>query len=205
MHAHRRLVVALHAVHADVLRTPFGIRGENQRQRDERSSVERPRGENRQLRKVDVVLHDLVNRHVLRDGARNRKRRGADRKQLRNLTIEGARDVRACCVANTARDFVERFRPEGQCHAFLGAELVREHRELRTRNVGEEERRASGFHDPIGDLRDLEIRVDACRDFAKLARSPERPDEIAQRIVCHAVSTLRPGNGCRPHCRPAFE
>ena len=58
------------------------------------------------------------------------------------------------------------------------AELIGQHRETRTLDVGEEQRRAAGFDDAIGDLADLELRIDARLDDVQFAGAAQRVDEM---------------------------
>ena len=51
---------------------------------------------------------------------------------------------------------------------------------LRALDVLEEERRAAGLDDAIGDLGDLEIRVDLDGDAVQLALALEERDPLAQ-------------------------
>ena len=89
-----------------------------------------------------------------------------------------------------------RLPPEGHRHAPLGAELVGEHGVVGARDVGEEQRRAAGFDDPIGDLADLEVGIDARADLGEFARAPQRRDELSEGIECHAYPVL--DDACRP-------
>ena len=48
--------------------------------------------------------------------------------------------------------------------AFAGAEDVDDQRDIEPAHVFEEQRRASGLHDPVGYLGDLQVPVDGSRD-----------------------------------------
>src|SRR5207237_8471532 len=77
-------------------------------------------------------------------------------------------------------DSVERRRVEGQAHAPLGAELVDQQRKLRALDVLEQQRGAAGLHRAVGDLRDLEVRIDFGADPNELAFALEQLDPPAQ-------------------------
>ena len=63
-------------------------------------------------------------------------------------------------------------RAERERHSPFRAELVGEHRVFGARHVGEQQRRPTRFDRPIGDLGDLEVRVDAGVDLGQFAGAP---------------------------------
>ena len=65
-------------------------------------------------------------------------------------------------------------------HAALRTELIGQHRKLRAFDVGEEQRRTAGLDDAIGDLGNLEARIDLRGDLVEFAGFAQRIDEGAQ-------------------------
>ena len=65
------------------------------------------------------------------------------------------------------------------------AELVDEQRQRRAADVAEQQRRAAGLDDAIGDLADLEVRVDLGGDLGQLPLAPEQVDPLAQVVADH--------------------
>ena len=105
---------------------------------------------------------------------------------LRRLQLEHRGDLLA--------ELVEPLDAEGEAHAALRAELVDQQRERRAAHVAEEQRGAAGLDDAVGDLADLEVRVDLGRDLDQLALAPEQVDPLAQVVADHE----REASGCPP-------
>ena len=63
-------------------------------------------------------------------------------------------------------------------HPAARAELIGQNRKFRALDVGEEQGRAARLDDAIGDLADLEPRIDARADDVKLAGLAQRVDEL---------------------------
>ena len=78
-------------------------------------------------------------------------------------------------------------------HPTARAVRVDEEREARALHVLEEERRAPRLHRPIGDLGDLEIRIDLTTDAHELAvaLALERLHESSQPVVRHGFVLQR--------------
>ena len=81
---------------------------------------------------------------------------------------------------------------ERQAHAALGAELVDQHRHRRALDVAEQQRRPARLHGAVGDLGDLEVRVDLGRDLGQLALAPQQLDPLAQ--VVHRAARSGAGS-----------
>ena len=62
---------------------------------------------------------------------------------------------------------------------------------------GEEQGRAAGLDDAVGDLANLQPRIDAGRDDVQLAGFTQRVDEGAERVKWHGVVTYAPERGIR--------
>ena len=116
---------------------------------------------------------------------------------LRRRQLEHVRELR--------RDVVEPVDAEREAHPPLGAELVDQQRMARAAHVAEQQRRPARLHRAIGDLGDLEVRVDLGVDLGELAARAQQVDPLAQVVADHrARSTwvtwpsLRPGRGSLP-------
>ena len=96
---------------------------------------------------------------------------------LRRLHLEHRGDLLA--------ELVEPLDAEGQAHAPLRAELVDQQRQRRAAHVAEQQRRPAGLDDAVGDLADLEVRVDLGRDLDQLPLAPEQVDPLAQVVADH--------------------
>ena len=93
------------------------------------------------------------------------------------LHLEHRRDLLA--------ELVEPLDAEGQAHAPLAAELVDQQRQRRAAHVAEQQRGPAGLDHAVGDLADLEIRVDLRRDLDQLPLAPEQVDPLAQVVADH--------------------
>src|SRR5439155_9076167 len=82
-------------------------------------------------------------------------------------------------LADPAARLVEALDPEREAHPPLGAELVDQERMSRLR-ILEQERRPAGLDDAIGDLGDLEVRIDLGRDANEFALPLQEPDPVAE-------------------------
>ena len=127
--------------------------------------------------KIGRIHHDLLRRRVAHAA---RHHRGAGRGEVgepHHLAAEriGHREVDR--RAQTRFEVGERPRAQGHRRAPFGAERVRQDGKTRAAYVAEEECRAAGFHDAIGDLRDLEVRIDLHVDRRQLACPAQRADE----------------------------
>ena len=90
--------------------------------------------------------------HRVRDRLELAERRAPCRRGLRRLHLEHALEL--------GGDVVEALDAEREAHAPLGPELVDQERMLGALDVLEQQRRPAGLDDPVGDLGDLEVRVD---------------------------------------------
>jgi hypothetical protein len=71
--------------------TATGILREHERQRDERSAVERPRRQHGKLREIGLVHHDLLRRRVPLDAPRDRGgARAGERGEARQFAAQRA-------------------------------------------------------------------------------------------------------------------
>jgi len=168
VHSKRVAIEALQTVHADVLRSAAGVAREDQRQRDERPAVERPGRQDRELGEIDVVLDDFVHGCVF-DHRGNRECRRTQRKQLGQPAFHRMRHAELDDVANALPQFVERTRAEGHGHPAFGAELIGEHRILRSGDVGEEQGGAARLDHAVADLGDFQVGVDPGSHLGELA------------------------------------
>ena len=91
-----------------------------------------------------------------------------------------------------ASDVVEPLDPEGEAHAPLRPELVDQERQPRSLHVLEQERRAAGLDDAVGDLGDLEVGIDLGADADELALALEQGDPLAEvsRLARHGRGSV---------------
>ena len=180
VHEGRVPVDDLHPVHADVPATGARVVGDHGRERDERRGVTRPAALDREEAEVDVVA---AQDDLLADALTDRLRaRVGDRLQLlqaAHLLHQAARRLHLEHVGDPLRDVVEALDSEGEAHAALGAELVDQKRVPGALRLLEQQRRPSGFHRAVDDLRDLEVRVDLGRDADDLSLALEQRNPVA--------------------------
>ncbi len=74
---------------------------------------------------------------------------------------------------------------------------------VRAADVAEQQRRAAGLHGAVGDLGDLEVRVDLGGDLGQLALAPEQFDPVAQ--VVHLAARSGAGSSAATACSHAVE
>ena len=91
VHAGLAFVVDLHAIHADVGTSGARIVGDHERQRDERSAVERPGGEHGKFAQIGFAHHDVLARGIAH-GLRNRV--GKRRKTFERVELFAPRAAR---------------------------------------------------------------------------------------------------------------
>ena len=171
----------LHPVHAEVADARLRVLRDDRGKRDEGGRILRPAALDRKPAEVHIVAleHDLLARS-LRDGLRHGV---GDRLQLQeasHLLHETLRRLHVEHLAQLRRRVVELLDAQGEAHAPFGSELVDEERMRRSLRMLEEERRSSGLDDAVGDLRDLEIRIDLGRDASELALALEERDPLPE-------------------------
>ena len=165
------------------LRTPvFGSLRDHRRERDERRRVARPAALDRQARRDrrrrprgrspgTAPFETTFGRESATDFSFESPLTFS-RRSLRRLEVEDVGELRG--------GVVERLDAEREAHAPLRPELVDEERVLRALRVLEEERRPARLHDPVDDLRDLEVGIGLGRDPPQLALALEERDPLAQ-------------------------
>jgi hypothetical protein len=127
-----------------------------------------------------VSLEDDVLRRRAPDRLRARVCDRLELLQAAHLVDEPGGRLHLENVAELLGDAVERRRVEGEAHAPLGSELVDQQRVQRALDVLEEKRRAARLDGAVGDLRDLELRIDLGLDANELALALEERDPGAQ-------------------------
>ena len=180
MHGGRAPVEHLHPVHADVAPAGAGVLRDHRRERDEGRRVAGPTGLDGERVEIDLVAgEDDLLRRAAADPLRLRV---GDRLQLlepANLLRDPLRRLHLEDVADPLARVVERVDPEREAHPTLGTELVDQQRVARLR-VLEEQRRPAGLDHAVGDLGDLEARVDLGGDANELALALEQCDPLAE-------------------------
>ena len=181
VHERRAAVDHLHPVHADVAAAGLRILRDHGREGDERRGVARPAALDRQAAEIDVVAlveHLLARR--FRDDLRPCVRDRLQLEQTSDLLAQTLRRLEVEDVADLRGGVVEPLDPERQAHAPLRAELVDEERVLRALRVLEQERRPARLHDPVDNLRDLEVGIGLGGDAPQLALALEEGDPGAE-------------------------
>ena len=98
--------------------------------------------------------------------------------------------------ANPSGNVIQRIDLEGQLHAPLAAELVHQHAgSAIALHILEEQRRTTrrptalaGFRNPVGDLSDLQDRINFFADAFELASLVKSLDPLPQVVVCQSSS-----------------
>ena len=188
VHAGGAGVVDLHAVHADVPFAGGGVAGDDAGQGDEAAAILRPRLQDGQLEKVDLVagVDDLLAGGIA--GGDDPGEEAADLRQHRQhlqLVHHAGGGLGVEQGADAVGDTVERIDVEGELHAGLGAELIHEDTGAgMTFDVLEEQggsagpgRAAAELGGAVGDLGHLEDRVDRLRDALEFPCLVELADE----------------------------
>ena len=114
------------------------------------------------------------------DALRHRVRDRLELLQALDLLHEPLRRLHFEYVFELRRHVVERVGAEREAHPPLRSELVDQQRVLAVLRPLEQERRAAGLDDAVGDLGDLEVRVDLGSDAVELALALEERDPVAQ-------------------------
>ena len=181
VHEGRAPVDLLHPVHADVADTRARIARDHGRERDERCRVARPAAHDRQRIQVDVVTRedDLLAR-PLRDLLGHRVRDRLELAERAHLVDEAVGGLHLEHALELGGDVVETLDSEREAHSPLAPELVDQERMLRSPDVLEQQGGTAGLDDPVGDLGDLEIRVDLDGDTCQLSFALQKPDPLAQ-------------------------
>ena len=181
VHRRRARAELLHPVHPDVARAGARILRDHGGQGDEGRRVVGPAGLDReQVERRVVSLEDDVLRRPAPDRLRSRVRDRLELLQAAHLVDEPGGRLHLENVAELLGDAVERRRVEGEAHAPLGSELVDQERVRRALDVLEEKRRAARLDGAVGDLRDLELRIDLGLDANELAFALEERNPRAQ-------------------------
>ena len=190
--AGRGRVVLLQPVHADVAPARARILREDRRQRDERAR-RRPasrsgsaagRGRAARARPPGRARSSTVFGARVGERLELAERAHLVAEALRRLQLEHRGDLLA--------ELVEPLDAEREAHAALRAELVDQQRQRRAAHVAEQQRGPAGLDDAVGDLADLEVRIDLGRDLDQLPLAPEQVDPLAQVVADH----VREASGC---------
>ena len=190
VHVRGARVDLLHPIHADVADARARVLREDRGEGDEGRRVAGPAVLDGQ--RVEVGLeHDLL-ADAARDRLRERVGEALQLPEALHLLHEPLRRLHLDDRLELARDRVEAGLAEGEAHAPLRAELVDEKRVRGALDVQEEERRPAPLDDAVGDLRDLEVRVDLGLDLDELPLPLEQVDPGAQIGDRHRFESIRP-------------
>ena len=180
VHRGRVPVEHLQPVHADVAPAGARVLRDHRGEGDERRRVARPTGLDGQGAEVDLASGE--NNLLRRPTANTLRLRVCDRLQLAqalDLLEQALRRLHLEHIADAPPRLVEALDPECEAHPPLGSELVDQEGVLRL-GVLEEERRPARLHHAVGDLRDLQVRVDLGRDADELAFALEKRDPVPE-------------------------
>jgi hypothetical protein len=181
-------------VHAQVLDARLRIARDHHGHGDERARVLWPRGHDRQPPQVRLFAlqhHLLAGRPSAVVARRHFCELGELGQQL-HLCPEAARYLRLEQLRHAVRMLGDVFDSQRERHAPQRAEHVDRHRELgRTAVVQqrplEQQRLATArlLHDPVGDLRELQVRAHGLADAHQLAGTLQLLQERLQVVVDH--------------------
>src|SRR4029453_12225633 len=87
-------------------------------------------------------------------------------------------------------NFLNVVNTQSQCHALHRAEGVDQQGNIFIDNVFEQQSRAVAFHDPVGDLGDLEFSFDGIGDTLEFALLRQNLNEFCQAVIGHISNEL---------------
>ena len=185
MHSGCTLVIYLHAIHAYVALTAFGVARDYTRHGDEATCIFRPALQDRKVEQREVVTFDdflaWPSRNCLGEEFSHFRQHG----QHLHFVEETLRRFYVHEMTDAVGNLVERIHLEGQIHAPRRTELVDQY--LRTRmtfDVLEEEHGATGhFADTVRDLCDLEDGIRRGANLFQFARTLQRCHPVTQIFV----------------------
>ena len=183
VHPRRAAVIFLQAIHADVALARRGVLRKDKRQCHEGAAVVRPAFQDGDVVEARILGldHLLTGRifHIFREI--NRLARHRDERHEIHLVLEGdMRDFEQ--LGQLIRHVVEFFHAKRERHALVAAERVHEDGHGRALDVLKEEGDVFlplQFRYAVGNLGDLELRVDLRRDASQEAALFEHVDEFA--------------------------
>src|SRR6185436_17307477 len=147
--------------------------------------------EDRQRRDRRAVgLDDLLAGPAL-DGLRPRAGDVQELEPLPHLVEERPRHLEIKEPLDLLAELVQPLDAEGPRHPLLGPERVDEDRHRRALDVLEEERvvlALRAIHEPVGDLRDLELALDGRVDVPELPPVLQEPHELPQIREAHPIT-----------------
>ncbi len=185
---HRRgaAIKLLHSVASHVARACVRIPRDDLGQRDERASVVRPGGQNRQRVEVDLVAHlnDVLATTLRRHPGGHMSQIG----QLARKLDEGAaagRSSRVHEVRERSRVIFEIRHAQRERHAGARAEGIDEQRKTGSRDVFEQESRAPSLHCAVGDGGHLQAGVRSPANAHELRALLQRANERVHAVPRH--------------------
>ena len=200
VHAGGALVVHLHAIHADVALARLRIAGDHGRQRDEASAVFGPALQDGKIEQREVALLDDFLARAGGDFLGKELAHLGQHGQHLDLVEQTLRRLHIHEHLDAIGDLVERIDFKRQTHAPLGAELVDEDfRSGMSLDVFKQQRRAARavlaarppLGDAVGDLGDLQDRIDFRLDPLQLSRFIERGDPFPQVAIRQRLASCR--------------
>ena len=189
VHAGGALVEHLHAIAAAVALARIRIARKHHRQRDEAAAVLRPAVQNRKVVQREIVAPD----HFLaRAAGHDLRKERAHLGQLRQHLQLADQPFRHCAFQITPRCAPATSSGESTssaiCIRFVAGERVDQHRHVRALRLLEQQRRTAVLHAAVGELGDLQVRIDFKRNALQFAVLFQRADEVAQVVIGHKSS-----------------
>src|SRR6185437_7230672 len=178
----------LQAVQTQVALAGLRVLGVREAEVEERASVLRPGVQRGQRIEIDLIIrqYDLLARRALDMLRRHR----AQLRDLAERVLEAGKAVRQLGLqqlTDPLPDLVQALDAKGEAQPALRAEDVHRQRQLGALDVLEQQGGAVRLLHTVGDLADLEVRVDLDLDPAQLPLALKRPQEGAQIFIGHGV------------------
>ena len=162
------LAVLLEPIHADVSAARDGIFRDHIGERHVGTTVVRPLELDRQEVEIRLGPDDLLagtRAHDLGTCIRN----ALEAAERLHLVLESLWRLQFEQLGNLVTDRIELVSAERQQHASLRTELVDQERDFRTLDVAAQQGRTATLERAVGDLRDLEIRIELLGNLDELA------------------------------------
>ena len=197
VHARGLPVVDLHAVHAYVAFSAFGVAGHHAGKGNEASTIQRPALEHGKVQHAEVFAQNylLTGRVFGGDAAGEKPAHLGQHGQHLQLFHQAFGPFDCEQAFDPACHVVEAIDIERELHAALAAKLV--HQDATTgvsfdvlKQQGGSAGRALCFGHSVGDFSDFENRIHGLVDVLQFARLVERFDPTPQVVVCQSGSLL---------------
>ena len=162
------LAVLLEPIHANVAAASDGILRDHVGKRQVGATIVRPLELDRQEVEIRLGPDDLLAGTRAHDLG-TRIRHAFEATKRLHLVLESLRRLEVEQLGNLVTNRIELVSAERQQHASLRAELVDQERDFRTLDVAAQQGRTATLERAVGDLRDLEIRIELLGNLDELA------------------------------------